>query len=152
MLTEFIEETEAPAHMQWLEDSELEHGYTMAVIQLDHYLRLNELWSMDEKRLWLFAVRNVLEEWSCDGGLTVFPFRAANGSLFPNLTRERQEEIGRDLVQLIKRNTKLSCSVGFSPSMAGIDRLGTAYETAVRALYQRFYSGEEGCFSERPIP
>ena len=52
-------------HMQWLEDSELEHGYTMAVIQLDHYLRLNELWSMDEKRLWLFAVRNVLEEWSC---------------------------------------------------------------------------------------
>ena len=66
--------------------------------------------------------------------------------LFPNLTKERQEDIGRDLVQLIKRNTKLSCSVGFSPSMAGIDRLGTAYETAVRALYQRFYSGKRACF------
>ena len=78
-------------HMQWLEDSELEHGYTMAVIQLDHYLRLNELWSMDEKRLWLFAVRNVLEEWSLrHGGLTVFPFRGGEWVLlFPNLTRER---------------------------------------------------------------
>ena len=86
------------------------------------------------------------------GGLTVFPFRSGEWVLlFPNLTRERQEEIGRDLVQLIKRNTKLSCSVGFSPSMAGIDRLGTAYETAVRALYQRFYSGKR-VFLERPIP
>ena len=81
MLTEFIEGNRSPLqHMQWLEDSELEHGYTMAVIQLDQYLRLNELWSMDEKRLWLFAVRNVLEEWSLQhGGLTVFPFRSGNG-------------------------------------------------------------------------
>lgn len=153
MLTEFIEGNRSPLqHMQWLEDSELEHGYTMAVIQLDQYLRLNELWSMDEKRLWLFAVRNVLEEWSLQhGGLTVFPFRSGEWVLlFPNLTKERQEDIGRDLVQLIKRNTKLSCSVGFSPSMAGIDRLGTAYETAVRALYQRFYSGEEGVFLGAP--
>ncbi|KOR87695.1 response regulator [Paenibacillus solani] len=153
MLTEFIEGNRSPLqHMQWLEDSELKHEYTMAVIQLDHYLRLNELWSMDEKRLWLFAVRNVLEEWSLQhGGLTVFPFRSGEWVLlFPSLSQERQEQIGRELVQLIKQNTKLSCSVGFSSSMAGIDRLGTAYEVAVRALYQRFYSGEEGVFLGAP--
>ncbi len=149
MLTEFIEGSRSPLqHMQWLEDSELEDGYTMAVIQLDHYPRLNQQWSMDEKRLWLFAVRNVLEEWSVmNGGLTVFPFRSGEWVLLlPSLTRDRQETIGRDLVGLIKRYTKLSCSVGFSGGMAGIDRLGVAYETAVRALYRRFYTGAEGVF------
>ncbi|GAB6928796.1 response regulator [Paenibacillus sp. JCM 10914] len=154
MLTEFIEGNRSPLqHMQWLEDSELEHGYIMAVVQLDHYLRLNEQWSLDEKRLWLFAVRNVLEEWCVlHGGLTVFPFRSGEWVLlFPNLNDERQVEIGRDLVDLIKRNTKLSCSVGFSANVKGIDQLGGAYELAVHALYQRFYSGEEGVYTGSAI-
>lgn len=149
MLTEFIEGSRSPLqHMQWLESSELEQGYYMGVLQLDQYLKLNGLWTMDEKRLWLFAIRNILEEWSLlSGGLTVFPFRSGEWVvLFPSRMKERQEELGRDVVQLIKRNTKLSCSIGFSTSTIGIDKLSTAYETAVRALYQRFYSGQEGVF------
>lgn len=150
MFTEFIEGSGSPLqHMQWLESSELANAYTMAVVQLDHYLKLNEQWTMDEKRLWLFAVRNIVEEWSLvHDVLTVFPFRSGEWVLvFPDIPAERQEEVGQQLVQVIRQHTKLSCSVGFSPAMKGIDRLGTAYEQAVRALYRRFYSGEGGVFT-----
>lgn len=149
MLTEFIEGSRSPLqHMQWLENSELDQGYYMGVLQLDQYLKLNSVWTMDEKRLWMFAIRNILEEWSLrSGGLTVFPFRSGEWVLlFPSRMKEQQEELGRDVVQLIKRNIKLSCSIGFSRSTMGIDKLSTAYETAVKALYQRFYSGQEVVF------
>lgn len=74
-------------HLKWLENSELESGYFMAVVQLDDYSTLSNQWSVEEKRLWLFAIRNIVEEWSLEHGvLTVFPFH--NGEwilLFPDL-------------------------------------------------------------------
>lgn len=149
MLTELIEGNCSPLqHMQWLEHSELDQGYYMAVVQLDQYIKLVGQWSMEERRLWLFAVRNILEEWSMhSGGLTVFPFR--NGEwvlLFPASMREQQERLGREVISLIKDNTKLSASIGFSQSAAGMNRLAELYESASGALYQRFYAGPEGVY------
>ncbi|WP_019640165.1 response regulator [Paenibacillus fonticola] len=149
LFAEFIEGNQSPLqHMRWLENSELEQGYFMAVVQLDHFLKLNEQWPMDEKRLWLFAIRNIVSEWSLNqGGLTTFPFHSGEWViLFPNTLSDRKESLGKDLIGQIKTNTKLSCSVGFSRSKIGIDQLNEAYQSAVEALYQRFYSGEEGVY------
>lgn len=149
LFAEFIEGNQSPLqHMRWLENSELEQGYFMAVVQLDHYVKLNEQWSIDEKRLWLFAIRNIVSEWSLNqGGLTAFPFHSGEWVvLFPDKLSDRKIGLGNDLIGRIKANTKLSCSTGFSQNMIGIDQLNEAYQNAAQALYQRFYSGQEGVY------
>ncbi|MEK5254276.1 response regulator [Paenibacillus sp. FSL F4-0125] len=135
-------------HLKWLENSELESGYFMAVVQLDDYSVLTGQWSVEEKRLWLFAIRNIVEEWSLEHGvLTVFPFH--NGEwvlLFPGSLSASRRELGEQLISGIKRYSKLSCSVGISRCTQGIDQLSTVYPLAAKALYQRFYSGLAGVF------
>lgn len=76
MLAEFTLGNPRPLqHLKWLENSELEDEYFMAVVRLDDYAGLTAKWSAEEKHLWLFAVRNILEEWSLENGaLSIFPF------------------------------------------------------------------------------
>jgi len=135
-------------HMRWLENSELEEEYFMAVLQLDHYLKLNRVWSLEERRLWLFAIRNILSEWSLSQrALTVFPFHSGEWVLlFPGSMNNEKERLGIEIIQQIKLNTKLPCSIGFSQTVIGIERLSQAYQSAAKALYQRFYSDQEGVF------
>ncbi|MGG6312753.1 response regulator [Paenibacillus macerans] len=151
MFAEFIEgnQSQSPMqHMRWLENSELSQEYFMAVIQLDHYLKLNEQWTPEERRLWLFAIRNILGEWSvAHGALTVFPFHGGEWVLlFPSTLSDQREELGNDVIRQVKLNTKLSCSIGFSQTAAGMEQLSEAYQSAAKALYQRFYSDREGVF------
>ncbi|MNW42269.1 two-component system, response regulator YesN [Fontibacillus panacisegetis] len=156
MFAEIIEgnQSQSPMqHMRWLENSELQEDYFMAVLQLDRYMKLNEKWSSEDKKLWLFAIRNILSEWSIShGALTVFPFH--NGEwvlLFPSARSGHKEDIGKDIISLIKHNTKLTCSIGFSQTVAGIEQLRGAYQSAAKALYQRFYTDQEGVFlDEKP--
>lgn len=135
-------------HLKWLENSELEGEYFMAVVQLDEYSTLTAQWGAEEKRLWLFAIRNIVEDWSMEHGvLTVFPFH--NGEwvlLFPGALSVSRRELGEQLITGIKRYSKLSCSIGISRCTQGIDQLSTVYPLAAKALYQRFYSGHAGVF------
>ena len=153
MIAEFIEGG-APSLQQlaWLENSELEQEYFMAVVQLDHYLKLNEEWMLEEKRLWLFAIRNILEEWSIThDGLTVFPFHTGEWILLLRGSHHKHKEVlGADIIHHIKANTKLQCSVGFSLNVSGIDQLSHAYASATKALYKRFYVGSEAVLIDQP--
>ncbi|MBW4083366.1 response regulator [Paenibacillus sp. S150] len=141
-------------HLKWLENSELESDYFMAVVRLDDYASLTAQWSAGEKRLWLFAVRNILEEWSLENGvLSVFPFY--NGEwilLFPGSRDAGKRELGGQLTAGIKRFSKLECSVGISRTTRGIDQLSAVYPLACKALYQRFYSGQAGVFIDEETP
>ncbi|GIO44867.1 response regulator [Paenibacillus apis] len=153
MFAELIEEGESGSHlrhMQWLESGKLQEGYFVAVVQLDHYLKLADMWPPHERRLWLFAIRNILNEWSLSqGALTVFPFHSGEWIiLFPGGLLTNREQLGQDLISQIKLHTKLPCSIGFSPLAAGITQLGEAYQQAGKALYQRFYRDSEGVFVE----
>ncbi|WP_342439830.1 response regulator [Paenibacillus sp. FSL L8-0436] len=155
MFTEFTLGNSRPLqHLKWLENSELEGEYFMAVVRLDDYAALAARWSAEEKHLWLFAIRNILEEWSMDNGaLSVFPFY--NGEwvlLFPGRLGEGKRELGEKLVADIKRYSKLACSIGISRSTQGIDQLSTVYPLAAKALFQRFYSGQAGVFIEEETP
>lgn len=91
-------------HLKWLENSELEGEYFMAVVRLDDYAALAARWSAEEKHLWLFAIRNILEEWSMDNGaLSVFPFY--NGEwvlLFPGRLGEGKESLARSWLLILK--------------------------------------------------
>ncbi len=155
MFTEFTLGNPRPLqHLKWLENSELEGEYFMAVVRLDDYAALTAKWSAAEKHLWLFAIRNILEEWSLENGaLSIFPFY--NGEwvlLFPGSLGTVKKELGEQLVSDIKRYSKLHCSVGISRTTQGIDQLSTVYPLAAKALYQRFYSGQAGVFIEEETP
>lgn len=155
MLAEFTQGNPRPLqHLKWLENSELESEYFMAVVRLDDYSALTAQWSAAEKRLWLFAVRNILEEWSLENGvLSVFPFY--NGEwilLFPGTLGDGRRELGEHLIAGIQKYSKLSCSVGISRSTRGINQLSTVYPLASKALYQRFYSGQAGVFIDEETP
>lgn len=149
MLAEFTLGNPRPLqHLKWLENSELEQDYFMAVVRLDDYAGLTARWSAEEKQLWLFAVRNILEEWSMQhGALSVFPFYSGEWILlFPAGAAANRRELGEQLIGGIRRYAKLNCSVGISRITRGIDQLSTVYPLAAQALYQRFYSGEAGVF------
>ncbi|MGG4045930.1 response regulator [Paenibacillus favisporus] len=151
MYAEWIEGNDRPrGPLAWLESHELDEDYFMAVVQLDHYHQLSERWSMAEKRLWLFAVRNILEEWSQQYGcLAVFPFHSGEWIvLFPDALQPRKITLGHDLIDRIRTYSKLKCSVGLSRTTQGIHQLSRAYDGAARALYQRFYSEQEGVFAD----
>lgn len=153
MFAELIEEGEGGSHlrhMQWLENGKLQDGYFVAVVQLDHYLKLVDMWPPHERRLWLFAIRNILNEWSLSqGALTIFPFHSGEWIiLFPGGLLANRERLGNELISQIKLHTKLPCSIGFSSLATGITQLGEAYQQAGKALYQRFYHDREGVFVE----
>ncbi|WP_438349075.1 response regulator [Paenibacillus sp. FA6] len=149
MYSELIEGNQRTLHhMNWIESDELEQDYFMAVVQLDQYLLLNGRWTNEEKRLWLFAIRNILEEWSQQNkGMTVFPFHSGEWVvLFTSTWNDNLISLGEDIILHIKKYSKLTCFVGISKSTKGIDQLSSSYQSATRALYQRFYSENEGVF------
>lgn len=157
MFAELIEGNQRPLqHMVWLEDNILKMPYFLTVVQLDHLSTMNKQWTTEEKRLWFFAVRNILEEWSKSyDALAAFPFHSGEWIiLFKDTTEELKWKIGEDIVQHIKRYSKLSCSVGISRQVQGIDQLHAAYESACDSLHQRFYDGTEHVFiyTDKSVP
>lgn len=149
MFAELIDGNQSPLqHMQWLEYSLLQNPYYIAVVQLDHFATMNKQWTQEEKRLWFFAIRNILEEWSAKhDGLAVFPFHSGEWIvLFEDTTEQQKRKLGEDIVQHIKQYSKLSCSVGISIKVEGIEQLHSAYQSACDALHQRFYAAHENVF------
>lgn len=154
MFSELIEGNQRThQHLQWMESDELEQDYFMAVVQLDQYLLLNRHWTTQEKRLWLFAIRNILEEWSQqNSGMTVFPFHSGEWIvLFPNTMNDNTMMLGKDIIHQVKKYSKLNCFVGISKCTRGIDQLNSSYQSATKALYQRFYTEQEGVFIDSDV-
>ncbi|GBF75841.1 DNA-binding response regulator [Paenibacillus sp. 598K] len=153
LLAELTEGSSRPLqHLKWLEMSLLEQPYQMAIVQLDRFSSVNKQWTPDEKRLWLFAVRNILEEWSGQNeALAMFPFHSGEWILlFPADADARKGRLGEEIVRHLDTYAKLSCSVGFSRPVRGLDQLNAAYRSAQRALYQRFFAGQQAVFADLP--
>lgn len=151
MLAEQIEGSGRPLQqLRWMENSELEQPYWLALVRLDRYGMINKQWAAEEKRLWFFAIRNILEEWSeANGALAAFPFHSGEWVvLFPAVAMSAQRKLGEELVATIKACSKLACSVGISHTASGLTQLSRTYESASRALYDRFSFGQEGVFCD----
>ncbi|MFC4101368.1 response regulator [Paenibacillus xanthanilyticus] len=155
MLAELIEGTPRPlTQLHWLESSELDQPYYMVVVQLDPKVNAYRSWSPGERQLWAFAVRNIIEEWSSRyGGLVVFPFHDGEWVLlFPDASAEAKREIGAELTQVLGVYAKLSCHVGISGTVSGLDRLSRAYEAAALALNRKFFAESRRVFLEEELP
>lgn len=130
--------------LYWLQGWEMEHPYLMLVVSLDDMLTLNR-WGAEERKLWYFAVGNVLQELGEQhAAFTVFPFRSGEWVMLLQHTEQaKAAEIAEKLIPLVKACTKLSCSVGISSRFEGIDSLHECYRSAQRALLRRFAEGRE---------
>lgn len=154
MLAELIEGTPRPlSQLHWLESSKLDQPYYMVVVQLDPKVSAYRNWSPDERQLWAFAVRNIIEEWSGRyGGLVVFPFHSGEWVLlFPDASVEAKRELGAELTQVVGVYAKLSCYVGISGTVAGLDKLSGAYEAAIEALNRKFFAESRRVFLEEEL-
>lgn len=151
MFTEYTQGNSRPMqHLEWLESSELDGDYFMAVLQLDHFGALSVDWSDGERRLWQFAVRNIAEEWlDRRGGLAVFPYHGGEWVLlFPGALAESRRELGEELIEAMKRYAKLSASVALSRTGRGINSLNALYRQTAEVLSRRYYAGQAGVFLE----
>ncbi|SFL25767.1 two-component system, response regulator YesN [Paenibacillus sp. 1_12] len=133
----------------WLQGWDLEHPYVMLIVGFDDTLEVNR-WSQEDRKLWFFAVGNVLGEYGGKrGALTVFPFRSGEWVLLlQNGNMEEAEQTAREIITLVKICTKLSCSVGISRQHSGLDALFACYRSAQQALLARFTGGRERVYAD----
>lgn len=143
LLCSILEGTDKPYdRLYWLEDWEFEHSYTMLLVLLDDMVQMNS-WSPRERKLWNFSVGNVLaectEQHQC---ITRFPFRSGEWVvLLQAVVPEEASRIAERAAELVRKHTKLSCSVGISRSFLGVDTLHDSYRSARNALCPRFTGG-----------
>jgi two-component system response regulator YesN len=134
---------ESGGKWQWLDQSELDKRYFMFLIGLDQFEQLRAQWSDGEYRLWMFVVRNIVEEiGEREGALAVFPFHQGEWvMLWAASARRKQQEIAGELIEALQRYARLTVSIGISRVFEGLPSLEECYQSAKRALLRRFYSG-----------
>ncbi len=145
LICSMLEGTEKPYdRLYWLRGWELEKPYFLLLISLDD-MRGMKQWEREERKLWNFAVNNVLAELGRRGQLiTVFPFRSGEWvMLMQQIPDDHIRHIATNIIACVKTYTKLSCSIGISKLCRGIDSLHAAYRSAQHALMARFTGGRE---------
>lgn len=145
MLADMLVGFEPPRErLYWLQEWEFEHPYHMVVVSLDDYDQLSRQWGVHEKKLWLFAIRNILQEFGDQQHcLTLFALQSGEWiMLFQKIELDSLIKICSTMIELIQRYTKLSCSAAISREYAGLQSLGDSYQDAQYALGQKFLSGK----------
>jgi len=153
LLADMIEGMSMPSdRLYWLQEWELEYPYQMVLVALDDYDALLREWSVDEKKLWQFAVRNILQEFGDQRQcLTIFSLHSGEWVLmFQNIGAQELADSASSMVQLIKQCTKLSCSAAISGKHVGIGSLHGAYQEAQFELLKRFVHGKGRVYHSMP--
>jgi two-component system response regulator YesN len=130
---------------------ELDESYRLYLVAMDNHARMRKEWSPKDRRLWYYAVDNVLREWTRDnGGFVAFSHQEGEWvALFPGDDPETAAARGRDMIDKLDRLLHLSCSVGISAPHATIGRLPDAYRSARRAMMERLYHGRKQVLLDR---
>ena len=110
-----LEGTEKPYdRLYWREDGSWSI-HTFSLIALDDAREMKQ-WDRSERKLWNFAVNNVLSEFGKSRQLiTVFPFRGGEWvMLVQEIDQEQIREIAENIIACVKTFTKLRRSIGVS--------------------------------------
>jgi len=143
LLGSMLEGTDKPYdRLYWLSQWDFEHPYRMLLVTLDDALRIRR-WSANERKLWHFAVTNILSESAGEDELiTLFPLRSGEWvMLVQHVEPEGAHEIAARASDHVRSYAKLSCSIGISGVFEGIEALHDCYRSARRALASRFFGG-----------
>jgi two-component system response regulator YesN len=156
MFTGIIDGTDDPDHKPayWPDEWELQSPYYMGLVNLDDQEQAEDIWSAKEKRLWHFAVGNILSELLHQRGcFTVFPYHQGEWLfIMQNSDIEEMQGLAQEIIDAVKQYTKLSVSVGISKQFMHINTLQDSYESCRNALCRRFTMGREVvCVDEETV-
>jgi len=147
MFAGIIDGTDNPDHKPayWPDEWELMSPYYMGLVNLDDREQAENIWSSEEKRLWYFAVGNVLNELlPLRGCFTVFPYHQGEWLfIMQNSDVQEMRSIAEEIITTVKQCTNLSVSVGISRQFEHISTLQESYESCRNALCRRFTLGRE---------
>ncbi|WP_409341573.1 response regulator [Paenibacillus sp. MBLB4367] len=117
--------------------------YALLLVDLDRYSQLSVGWSEKERKLWNFAIRNVLQEALEDekkkyavlqmreGEWCLLIEHPASDAAFGGGQALRWAEQVREAV---KQNVKLGVCVGINPRLVAAGQLSAAYKSVQRAV------------------
>ncbi|SDN53579.1 two-component system, response regulator YesN [Paenibacillus sp. yr247] len=117
--------------------------YLFAMIDVDNYSQKSLHWAEKERKLWNFAVRNVLQDSLTDEKLkfTVLQMREGEWCLLiqwdetdESMVQTKLSEIAVQLQNDVLQSVKLGISVGFFPVAVGLRQLSNAYRKLQRFM------------------
>lgn len=138
---------------KYLEKSELDRRYFMLLVSIDAYVQFQQRWSLEEQKLWLYIINNILEEiGERDGALAVFPYHQGEWVvLFSAHQAKQATTLAELIINDLKTYGKQNTSIGISEIFEGLSSLNRCYQSAKRALIGRFYQGGLKVFNDDHI-
>ncbi|WP_110932321.1 response regulator transcription factor [Paenibacillus bouchesdurhonensis] len=129
-----------------------ELSYALILVDLDGYAQRTVSWTEQERKLWNFAVRNVLQEAIPDKGLhyIVVQMRQGEWCVLLQLERERaryavtseqMHEWARQIQHAVREHIKLTVSLSWDQGPIEIQALSQTYMKLQRGLM--LYAGHE---------
>jgi two-component system response regulator YesN len=118
-------------------------SYRVCLIDLDDYSHKQLLWNVDERKLWNFAVRNVLQDALKHEQLRYVVLQMREGEWCVLIERnssselDPSEKISKWVAQLqleVQRHVKLNVSTGIFPDEVSIHRLPVVYKRLQRMM------------------
>ncbi|MCD1258303.1 response regulator [Paenibacillus athensensis] len=122
-------------------------SYIVCLVDVDGYSQKSLSWKEEERKLWNFAVRNVLQEQIAADSPRSAVLQIREGEWCLLLERgsaaaetEKAEDaeplrrLAAELQSAVERNVKLSVSVGFLPRLVGLHELAGAYKLLQRTV------------------
>ncbi|MDR6555536.1 response regulator [Paenibacillus qinlingensis] len=117
--------------------------YVFAMIDVDHYSQKSLLWTEQERKLWNFAVRNVLQDSLAEeeSQFTVLQMREGEWSLLMawegaehDSVASKLSEVAAKLQHNVLQSVKLGISVGYFPGPVGLQQLADTYRKLQRFM------------------
>ncbi|GIP32152.1 response regulator [Paenibacillus sp. J2TS4] len=124
-------------YLRGVNDQEREMGYAIMLIAIDDYSQQSLAWNEKERKLWNFAVKNVLEETMREDGSSFAVIQTQEGEwciVLPldneTLPLPKNDMIRRaaQLQHSVQQNVKLTVSIGIHPGPIQQDQLAEAYK------------------------
>jgi two-component system response regulator YesN len=126
----------------------IDHGdletlrYVFAIIDVDDYSQKSLPWTEQERKLWNFAVRNVLQDSLADekSQFTVLQMREGEWSLLMvwedayDSVETKLSNLTAKLQQNVLQSVKLGISVGYFPQPVGLQQLANTYRKLQRFM------------------
>ncbi|HEU5140107.1 MAG TPA: response regulator [Bacillales bacterium] len=114
--------------------------YLLLVVDIDHYSQKARFWTDEDRRMWHFAVKNVLSEALQDYGLSYTVLQMREGEYCVIIERTQKEhssiqEWANKLRTVVNQHLKLDVSVGVFESYVQIEQLAKAYKIVQRDLH-----------------
>ncbi len=128
------------AKLHELDESSL--SFAMMLVDVADYSKKERTWEEKERKLWNFAIHNLLQENMASFGVASSVLQVRNGEwcvlveTLPPETFERQRciEWGERLRQAVESYLKLTIRIALHPSQVALEQLARTYKSLQRSL------------------